>query len=449
MIESSVWGENSRVRYETCPKETIRADVAIVGGGVTGLSTAYHLLLRYPSLQVVVLEAGYVGSGASGRNTGMLGPGVGPDLLALIRRLGDVGAAALYRETLRAVKMVGDLVATEHIDCELTFTGQIHWARSAAGRRRLSAQADWLNARGFCVELLNDNQLAKCIRLPPTPGNGSSGPAALRLSTAGMLHPGKLVAGLARAATDRNARIFEGSPVSALTRCAGFGRMCLALASGGKVIADQVVLATAGYARNLGRLCRRIIPLQLQVLATEPIPRTLFANIGWAGREGVVEARRIFNYFRLSSNNRLIFGGGKPRPCPAQCANIESIPAYTLTDLQQKLFATFPDLAREDLRISHAWSGTIGYVLDGLPAIGRCSDAPNILHAVGWCGHGLALGVAAGSWITNLLARNDVVTGDSGLAWFRENLPGLPCKPLHGLAVRATVAAMQLMDYIA
>ncbi|HXZ96844.1 MAG TPA: FAD-dependent oxidoreductase [Burkholderiales bacterium] len=448
MIESPVWNEISRVRYESFPQETIRADVAIVGGGVTGLSTAYHLLLRYPTLHVVVLEAGTVGSGASGRNTGMLGPGVGQDLLALIKRLGDVGAEALYRATLRAVKMVGDLIATEHIDCDLSLTGQILWARSAAGRRRLSAQADWLNARGLLVESLFDNRLAKYIRLPPRPGNGIDGPAALRLPLAGIVHPGKLVAGLARAATVRGARIFECSPVRALTGGADDGKACLSLVGGGKVIADQAVLATAGYAPNLGRPCRRIIALQLQALATEPIPTTLLANIGWAGREGVVEARRIFSYFRLSSDNRLIFGGGPPRFCPVENARAERIPARTLKGLRHLLFATFPDLAREGIRVSHGWSGTIGYVLDGLPAIGRCSEAPNILHAIGWCGHGLALGVAAGSWISDRLARSDAVTGEGGLAWFRDDLPKLPCKPLHGLAVRAVAAAMRLMDYI-
>lgn len=450
MIESPIWGEISRVQYQSCPQGSIRVDVAIVGGGVTGLSTAYHLLLRYPTLRVVVLEAANVGSGASCRSTGMLGPGVGQNLLGLIRRHGNLGAEALYRETLRAVTMVRDLVATEHIDCDLFLTGQIHWARSTAGRRRLSAEADWLNARGFYVELLDDNSLAEHIRLPVTTGNRNGGPAALRLRVAGIVHPGKLIAGMAKAAIDRGACIYEHSPVSALTGYADDGKVRVSLASGGEVLADQAVLATAGYTSNLGWLRRRIIPLQLQALATEPIPSTLLANIGWSGREGIVEARRIFNYFRLSSNNCLIFGGGAPRSCLDPSAGIESIPASALTDLRHRLFSTFPDLACEGIRISHGWTGTIGYVLDGLPAIGRCSEAPSIVHAVGWCGHGLALGIAAGDWITDLLARNDVATAcDLGLAWFRDDPPQLPCRPLHSLAVRAAVAALRVMDYIA
>jgi gamma-glutamylputrescine oxidase len=449
MIEASVWSEIPRAQYGSCPQGSVRADVAVVGAGVTGLSTAYHLLVRYPTLHVVVLEAGNVGSGASSRNTGMVGPGVGQDLLGLIRRLGNVGAEALYRETLRAVTMVGELIANEHIDCDLSWTGQIHWARSAAGRRRLSAQANWLNARGFSVELLDDNRLARHIRLPATTAKGNGGPVALRLQLAGILHPGKLIAGLARAATDRGACIFECSPVSALTSAEG-GKVRLSLVGGGKVLADQAVLATAGYTPNLGRLRRRIIPLQLQALATEPIPPTLLANIGWTGREGIVEARRIFNYFRLSRNNRLIFGGGAPRPCSVQSVTDDSIPVSTLTNLRHNLFSTFPDLARPEIRISHGWSGTIGYVLDGLPAIGRCSETPSILHAVGWCGHGLALGLAAGSWITDLLGRSDVPSaGEGGLAWFRDDPPQLACERLHGLAVRVAVGTMQLMDYIA
>jgi len=449
MIEASVWNDTPRAQYSACPQGTIHADVAIVGGGLTGLSTAYHLLSRYPALRVIVLEAGNVGSGASNRNTGMLGPGVGQDLLGLIRRLGNVGAEALYRETLRAVTLVSDLVVTEHIDCELSMTGQIYWARSAAGRHRLAAQAKWLNARGLAAELLNDNSLNRHIRLPGAAGKGTGQPAALRLPVAGILHPGKLVAGLARAANDRGACIFECSPVSALTTGAEGGKVRLSLTGGGEVLADQVVLATAGYTARLGPMRRRVIPLQLQALATEPIPPNRLTNIGWTGREGIVEARRIFNYFRLSSDNRLIFGGGAPRPCHVRGAIDEAIPANTLMNLKQRLFSIFPDLAREGIGISHGWSGTIGYVLDGLPAIGRSSKAPNLLHAVGWSGHGLALGIAAGNWITDMLAGNHVISAhDGGLAWFRDEPPQLPCEPLHGLAVRAAVGAMQLLDRV-
>jgi len=415
----------------------VRADVAVIGGGLTGLSTAYHLAAARPGIQVVVLEAETFGAGASGRNTGMLGPGVGQSLAALVGRLGAPAAGALYRETLRAVEATRDLIESESIECELQMSGLLLRALGARDRRRLARQATLMQSLGLPVEVVSDESLP--VRLPAAGGDAGDGPAALRLPVAGILHPGKLVAGLCARAAARGVRLYQRARVREI----GAGRpVRLSLSSGAEVTADQVVVATAGYTAALGLQRGRVLPVHLQALATQPLPPAALAALGWAGREGVVEARRIFNYFRLTADDRLVFGGGAPRyhwggRPPADDA------ARALPRLRRALDATFPpEIARAP--VSHVWTGVIGYTLDALPAIGRDPRRPGVVQALGWCGHGLALSVAAGQWLSQLLL--DPTAAPADLPWSRAAPPALPGEALRWLSFRAAVGAMRVMD---
>jgi gamma-glutamylputrescine oxidase len=425
--------------------ETVDADVAVVGGGLTGLSAAYHLAAARPGVRVALLEAGALGAGASGRNTGMLGPGVGQSLPALAARLGRQQAAALYRATLEAVSDVKALCAREAIACDLKMTGQLLRARSRGDRRRLARQAALMGELELPVERLDDDAAARVLRLPAAPGGAADGPAALRFAHAGLLHPGKLVAGLARAAAARGASLYTGARVTEIGGRSGARRASVSLAGGGTVLADDVVVATAGYTAGLGVLRGRILPVHLQALATAPLTADALAALGWRGREGVVEARRIFNYFRLTADDRLVFGGAAPRyhwwgrPPAGEGAR-------ALGALRRALASVFPrDLGIDRLPVTHAWSGVIGYTLDALPVIGRDRERPAVLHALGWCGHGLALSVASGAWIATLTFDRASVDG----AWFRDSSPLLPGEALRWLSFRAAVGAMAVLDRVA
>jgi glycine/D-amino acid oxidase-like deaminating enzyme len=418
----------------------LRTDVAVVGGGLTGLSAAYHLAAARPGLRVAVLEADSLGAGASGRNTGMLGPGVGQSLAALVGRLGPRAAAALYRETLRAVALTRSLIEREEIACDLRLTGQLLRARTAADRRRLARQADLMHALELPVEVLADS---------PGPGrlatgDSGDGPAALRLPHAGLLHPGKLVAGLATRAAARGVRLYTRARVRQIAQ----GRpVRLALARGSEVVADHVVIATAGYTAGLGLLRGRVLPVHLQALATAPLSRAALATLHWPGREGVVEARRLFNYFRLTADDRLVFGGGAPRyhwhgHAPAAAAS------RALVTLRRALAATFPAEIAE-APVTHLWTGVIGYTLDALPSIGRDPRRPGVVHALGWCGHGLALSVAAGEWLSRLILDPPELADLAQLAWSRAAPPALPGEALRWLSFRAAVGALALLDRVA
>jgi len=427
--------------------DTIDADVAVVGGGLTGLSAAYHLAAARPGARVVLLEADNLGGGASGRNTGMLGPGVGQSLPALAARLGRAPAAALYRATLEAVSDVRSLCGREGIACDLQMTGQLLRARSRGDRRRLGRQAALMAELELPFERLDDEATARRLRLSPAPGDDGDGPAALRFAHAGLLHPGKLVAGLASAATARGATLYTRARVAAIGGPGGGRRATVSLAGGGTVVADDVVAATAGYTAGLGMLRGRVLPVHLQALATAPLPAEAFAALGWRGREGVVEARRIFNYFRLTADDRLVFGGAAPRyhwggrPPAGDAARMAE-------SLRLRLASVFPYAAGIDrLPVTHAWNGVIGYTLDALPVIGRDRDRPAVLYALGWCGHGLALSVASGAWIARLVFEPRPF--EQGQPWFRDSSPRLAGEAVRWLSFRAAVGAMAVLDRVA
>jgi glycine/D-amino acid oxidase-like deaminating enzyme len=426
---------------------TSSADVAVIGGGLTGLSAAYHLASARPGARIVLLEAGALGAGASGRNTGILGPGVGQSLPALVARLGRPAAAALYRATLEAVADVRALCAREAIDCDLQMTGQLLRARSRGDRRRLARQAALMAELELPFERLDDGAAAARLRLPAAAGSDADGPAALRFAHAGLLHPGKLVAALAARAAARGVSIYTDARVVALGGAGRVGarRASVAIAGGGTVLADDVVVATAGYTSGLGLLRGRVLPVHLQALATAPLPPESLAALSWSGRESVVEARRIFNYFRLTADDRLVFGGAAPRyhwrgrPPAEEGSRLARA-------LRRELASVFPRAAGIDrLPVTHAWSGVIGYTLDALPVLGRDRDQPALVHALGWCGHGVALSVASGAWIARLVFESRALEGP----WFRARSPLLPGEALRWLSFRTAVGAMTILDQVA
>jgi glycine/D-amino acid oxidase-like deaminating enzyme len=446
MKTTPIWQEGVATPRRDFPAgEIVHADVAVVGGGLTGLSAAYHLAAARPGARVVLLEADALGGGASGRNTGMLGPGVGQSLPALAARIGRPQAAALYRATLEAVNDARALCAREAIACDLQMTGQLLRARARCDRRRLARLAALMGELALPVERLDDAAAARVLRLAPAPGDDADGPAALRFAQAGVLHPGKLVAGLAARAAARGASLYTGARVIAIDAGRGGKPAIVSLAGGGAVVADDVVVATAGYTAGLGMLRGRVLPVHLQALATAPLPPDALAVLGWRGREGVVEARRIFNYFRLTADDRLVFGGAAPRyHWRGQPPVGEG--ARATEGLRGRLAAAFPaDAGIDRLPVTHAWSGVIGYTLDALPVIGRDRDRPAVLYALGWCGHGLALSIASGAWIARLVFEPDRLEGP----WFRDSSPRLPGEAVRWLSFRAAVGAMAVLDRVA
>jgi gamma-glutamylputrescine oxidase len=361
-------------------------DVAIVGAGLTGLSAAYHLLREGPELSVAVLDAHAPGHGASGRTTGMVTPGIGQDFARLLGRVGSARAADAYRLTREAVDDVAALVTDERIDCEHRVTGQLVVAHGREGSRRIATQAEAPARAAQPHALLDRAALEERVSLRFVPAGAS--PAAYFVPNAATVHPVKLVEGLALAVRARGGHVAFPAEVRSID---SGNEVTVHLACGARVTASNVILATGGYAPGLSGHTGRILPLTLTVAATQPLEAAQRERIGWAAGECIIDSRRLFSYFRLTSDHRIVFGGGLPL-----WGAMPALPG-AFDPLERELRAAFE--GGERFRISHRWSGTIDYTLDALPVMANVEGRENVLYAGGFCGHGIALGIRAGRWL--------------------------------------------------
>ncbi len=358
--------------------ESIKADACVIGGGYTGLSAALHL--REQGYSVVLLEAQRVGWGASGRNGGQVGTGQRQDEKYLEKRFGRDISQRLWDSAEAAKSTLRRLVQRHSIDCDLQ-SGQLVAAAKAADARELEARAEKLQRDYGYSEMsyLNRDKLRGCL--------GSDRYHGATLDHGAMhLHPLNYALGLARACRLAGVNIFEGSRVSAYTRSAP----STVTTAGGRVTADHLILACNGYLKNLEpRVAGHIMPINNYIVATEPLtnPQELIANGAC-----VHDTQFVVNYFRLSPDGRLLFGGGETyrRKFPKDIAKF----------VRPCMLAVFPQLA--DTRIDHAWGGTLAVTLSRIPHMGRLS--PNVYFAHGFSGHGVATGSFAGKLMAEAIS---------------------------------------------
>jgi len=347
-----------------------RADVCIVGAGYTGLSAALHLAMR--GFDVVVLEAHRVGFGASGRNGGQVGSGQRLDQDALERLAGKTRARAMWDMGEDAKALVASLI-TRHAMPVTLHPGVAHANASAAGLRHARDQADRL-ARDYGydrIEVLDRNAFREIV------GSDSFTGGAIDHG-AGHLHPLNFAIGLAQAATAAGARIHETSEVLELIA----GAKPMLRTATGSISCDHVILAGNGYLGGLApKVSARVMPINNFIIATEPLGEAaksvLTRNIA------VADSKFVVNYWRLSDDNRLLFGGGESY-------------GYRFPDIVKTVTAPmlkiYPHL--KNTRIDYAWGGTLAITMNRMPAYMRL--APNVLAASSCSGHGVALSTLSG-----------------------------------------------------
>ena len=352
-------------------KGQARADVCVIGAGYTGLSAALHL--AEAGRDVVLLDAHRVGFGASGRNGGQLGSGQRMEQNGLEKLVGPDDAQKLWQLAEDAKDLVKSLVAKHQIDCHLK-PGIAHACFSAREVAEEHAYVEHLQTRyGYDQIDPLDHEGLHSICPSPAYAGGSLDMGA------GHLHPLAYALGLARAAAAAGVRIHENSEVHDIKA----GAQPTVRSGHGQVQADHVILACNGYLGGLDRkVAARVMPINNFIAATEPLgdqaARVLARDVA------VADSKFVINYFRLSHDRRLLFGGGESYGY--------KFPADIAATVRKPMAQIFPHLA--DVRIDYAWGGTLGITMKRMPYLARL--APNILTASGYSGHGVGTATHAG-----------------------------------------------------
>jgi glycine/D-amino acid oxidase-like deaminating enzyme len=368
----------------------VEADVCVVGGGYTGLWTAYELRRADPSLEVVVLEREVAGFGASGRNGGWVLGVVSGSREGWIERAGREGALALERAIHATVDEVGRVVEAEGIYCDFLKGGTLVVAQSELQLDRLRTQhADDL-ALGLGEEdsvFLDGAALAERVHVRGGVG-GLFSPHCARVQ------PAKLVRGLAEAVERSGAVIHEQTPVLGIEP----GR---AWSSSGEVRARWIVRATEAYTANLPGLRRVLAPVNSAMIATEPLTAEAWQELGWGRCETMLDGRRLYTYLQRTADGRIALGGrGVPYLYGSRTAREEAPPPDTIEGLRRRLIDLFGE--RADVGVARAWQGVLGVSRTWRPAVGL-DRAQGLAWAGGYAGDGVAASNLAGRTLRDLL----------------------------------------------
>lgn len=408
-----------------------KADVAIIGGGFTGIATAYHLLKAEQTLRVCVLESEVVGFGASGRNGSfaMTVIGLGIDILALLK--GKQAALEGHRYMERAVDLVGSLVEENGLDCEYFRPGFLRMATTPAYVRKIQKQIELCQELGIeGIEWL-DRQAAQA----QVHSEGYLG--AWWEPRMALVNPAKLVREMKRVVQNLGARVYEHTPVLSIDREKNF----VLKTPGGQIVSQKLVFAANAYSHLLSPTRRKQIPAWTYMVATEPLNDTQLKEIGWENRQGVEDARNLIHYYRLTPDRRLLMGGGPVGlSYGGDMDRDRSESAWR--HLEAHVRQVFPALA--GVKITHRWGGPFSVTLDLTPALGYLGNV-RAVYSLGCIGHGVSMTHLNGKTLSDLLLEKKTDLTDCWLV-NRRVLPWPP-EPLR-LAVSAALRSyLQLEDW--
>lgn len=398
--------------------ESVKVDVAIVGAGYTGLSTALHLAEH--GVSVCVLEANEPGWGASGRNGGQVNPTLKYDPEQLVQMYGPERAEPLISTVSNSADLVFGLIEKHGIDCAPVRKGWMQVSYSEKGVAGLHARADQWARRGVPVQRLDAPAVASRMGSDAFAGGWLDG-------RAGAIQPLAYARGLVAAALAAGVRIHGQSAVTSLQR-QGSGWQ-LQTAGGAQVMADQVVLATNGYSGNLWPgMAQSILAANSFIVATKPLTGRAAESI-LPGQETVSTAQRLLLYFRKDSHGRLLMGGRGLFNDPTSPTDF--------AHLERSLALLFPQLG--PLEFEYRWAGRIAITRDFMPHVHE--PAPGLTLALGCNGRGIALCTSLGQQLAGRLC-----DGNAEFAYPVTALQRLPMHNLQRFYIGAGVAWYSLLD---
>jgi glycine/D-amino acid oxidase-like deaminating enzyme len=426
------WWLEEAGRVESLPplSGSLEADVVVIGGGYTGMWSAWHVLQAEPSARVVLLEGSLCGHGPSGRNGGFC-ESMWLAAHALKERFGAAPARALLDAASRSVSEIGAWCEENDVDAWFRQAGYICVSTGPAfdetGRDAVRAAAE-LGAPEAVQELSAAQVCARCDS--PVFRRG------VFIPDFATVQPARLALGLRAKLLERGVRIFEGSRVSELG--GDLGEVVARTDGDGSVRATAAVLAVGPRTRAVDGLSSRLTITSSHIVMTEPVP-DLLEEIGWTGGECITDGRLLLHYFRTTADGRIVLGwGGGRLACGARVNGRVEVDAEVARQVASDMERIFPGVRGR--RLTHAWGGPIDVSPSHIPQIGSFPDAP-VHYAFGFTGNGVGPSQLAGRTLASLaLDRRDdytrlpIVGADAG-AW----VPPEPLAWLGGAAVRAAL----------
>jgi len=405
-------------------------DIAIIGAGFTGLSTAYNLRKQDQGISVAVLEGEVVGFGASGRNGGFSMTLFGLEPAVTQALFGHQRTVEAHRYMERAVDYVDELVRQHNLRSNYWFPGFLRAATTPGYARRIQHDLEILTSLGITgITWIGADEIRQQVDSPRFLGGWWE-------PRSGLLDPAKQVRELKRLALEAGARVYEETPVLEIQR----GQYFTLVTPAGKVTAKKVIFATNAYSHLIPQLRRKQVPAFTHMVITEPLTPDQLGKIGWSNRQGIEDARNLVHYFRLTIDNRIAMGGSDVSI--AFGGNMEhDLNPHTFADLERDIVWLFPHL--KGIRITHRWGGPVSVPVQMAPAMGFLGDE-RALYSLGCVGHGVSMTHLNGCTLADLALERKTDLTD---VWFvnRSLLPWPP-EPLRLVASQVIRGYLRLED---
>lgn len=409
-------------------------DIAILGGGYSGLWTAYYLLQNQPSLKIAIIEKEIVGYGGSGRNGGWCSPRFPVSGGMLEKRYGITAARAQLLAIQDSVNEIRRVCDEKHISAQFHAGGTLTLARSAYQLDAIRASRATYERLGMAerYHLLSAEQASEHILVTKVHG-------ALYTPDGARIHPGRLVRGLAHAVERLGCTIYEQTAVDSYIG----GKEARVFTNKGEVRAKKaIIVAGEAYVTRLPTLHRAVLPVYSLICLTAPLTPAQWEGIGWQQGENVASARNNVVYLTKTSDGRILFGSrGAPYAFGSRITDAQDRDAQTIQLIQQSLFEWFPSLA--GIPFTHAWGGPVAMPSDWMPSV-RYDATSKIGFIGGYTGQGVSTSNLAGKLLAGLVT--ETASGLEGLPIAQRTSPKWIPEPLRWMIVRYMQGALLRID---
>ena len=387
--EKSFWLDGEYIPNK--PLDTdIEADIAIIGGGFTGLSSAYFLKKEDPGLNIVLLEKEVIGFGASGRNGGFSMTLMAENAMELVKFAGSMKAAKKAHLYMRdAVDHVDNMVNKYNLKCDYEKNGLMVMALNPYHVKKMKEYVKTYRELGSDCEYLERDEVKKRFNTDAFYG-------AYYDKHCAILNPAKLCREMKRVVQDMGVRIFESTPVNSWDE----NEMVKVHTPGGIVSAKTLVLATNAYSTKIDKnYARKGLPVFTYIALTEALTDKQYDSIGWKGREGIETSLSFINYFRMTADNRIAMGGGEALYFYKDNLDHDK-DEHAFKIVERDLLHFFPQL--KGIKFTHKWGGPVFMNPDWIPSFGKYGKHKNILYSMAYSGHGVSTANYSGKLISDM-----------------------------------------------